>query len=460
MSQQTLFTFPCESVTFQDFLQVQKTAKGSELVKNDRHDQLIIVAFKNHIKDTCIGALKGAVFDKTTKALIAPSFPSTLECLQRDFFTRQETQDFNFTVYPAFEGVLLKVFHHQDTWHMVTQKNPDAFLRANWADKTHQFGQTLGHRLRILAKVDEGLFLNAEECKVWCMDEFDKSLDKTLIYYWLLRHTDLERVVSQGLPLEDAQAILSVGQRDVKKNFAFEWYPKVKIAGVSLHVPDQIVCKSHTHLETLLDKVDVRHQAGFLCVNQVSGDHYKVLSTSYGEKCALRDNTADIELAYLKVRGNIEHRQAFLTLYPEIHVQCDRMERKLHVLGHRILEWIRQNSPVPASKECCNLPQRDEPVFDLTPCRHLVHKHCIVDNMCHICRAMGKRRTIDTQTEVKFPGGEPHRQKRELIGKVQQHFRSYALANINRDNIFLFLTHSHHANIIYQCLPLVDRRRR
>jgi len=447
------------AVTFADFLHAQKTANGRKLILLDRNtdkDLAIVSCMKGLTKDMQLAALKGVVFDKESKELVAAAFPPTKECSQRDFMAHEQHLDFAFKVYTAYEGVLLKVFHHNGSWRMTTHKNADAFLRANWADKKRQFGQTLAQRLMMLAGNSDEIVADPAQCKAWCARHFDADLAKDVVYYWLLRHTNEERIVCRGLALDDPNAIVSVGLRQRADGNAFEWYPQVSVAGISLYRPEQLCCNSFKALDACLERQDWQREAGVICIDTANSvGNFKVLSDEYCLRSAVRDNTADLKLAYLKVRGKVDRRQLFLSLYHEQRMEFDAMEAQIYDLGKRILnDWIKRNYPVPADGGCCQQRQRaNEPVFQITPCGHFVHAGCIRDNVCHICR---HGRKIDTKTRVDFPRGEMVRERRNLLAKLAQHFHSYNLTAINGDNISLFMSQAQYAAVVHACLPVGD----
>jgi hypothetical protein len=518
--------YSSHSVVFDDVVDVMESADEKKLIisgvtftetgakvvsppKNDygeKPDIFHVFCSKAHAKDQFLNSFKGVVFDATEGGIIVPAFPGTQECKQDKL--NEPTMSVPHKIYPSYEGVLLRVFHFKNRWHVMTHKNIDAFARGSWADKTTTFGETLARRLLTLSGLDANNYSKAE-CVAWIKQHMDASLDSKFIYYWLLRPTAAERVASKGHCLDDPEAIVSVGKRDSDNDFAMTWYPSVSVAGVNLFTPKSEPCASLEELGQKLDESNPDHQSGYMCLFEGQDNNLKIMSHQYSARNDLRSNTPspllaylktrssdpqrlaflklypeleqacnDIEadlsrqqaarndlktntssrlIAYLKTRSSISQRLAFLDLYPDSEQECNDLEADLNKLMSVVQTWLKETHPIPASVGCCeHLQQKQEIVFKLMPCGHSVHKNCLTSQSPSPCKICKKR--VEHYAEQNYLYAEKDREKRDLLNKLVNHFPHTEPSQINRDNISLFLSQHKYAICIYNNVQKLKNR--
>lgn len=470
---------------------VHETSFGCDLVscpsptKDDDERQRQLSPFKGVIFSRPRGDDATGDAD-ASRLLVVPAFPVTREVGADEEALRRSPIEWDaFDWYPAYEGTLVRVFHWDGEWRLASHRNPDLLVSGHWADAAHTFGETLLHRLRRLASPQPAARkAGTSELRRWMQETFDADLDRGAVYYWLLRPSRAERIVAKGLAMKDPRAVVSVGRRRRDQALAFEWYPRISVAGFELHLPPSLASEttvsSWDALERLLARGSLDEECGLLGVRRDGReDHLKILSAPFCRVRDLRRNAPNLDLAYLQNRGRIEDRQAFLAHYLEERPRFDAMEYRLADFATEILQAVAANDPVPT--HCCppspekgqeppsdfrveaarrdSPPHDDNTVFVLLPCRHEVHGSCLQRQddagRCPLCKL-----AFTMRSRLLFPQTEKNPAMRNLLTRLRDHFPRCPLPrDINRDNVQLFLSQPKNAGVVLRCLeaPLKNK---
>lgn len=266
---------------------------------------------------------RGVVFKDDT--IVMNAFPYTLEysSFDKDNINKNISPVFNeCSFYDAYEGALIRMFHHADKWYISTHRKLNAF-RSKWASR-ESFGTCFKRALEAEIETNEELRCVIPDSDDGLLERFQKTLNPEKQYMFLVRHTEENRIVSFApeKPKLYHVGTFSDGVLTMDEN--------VKIPYPKKHTFDKL-----EDLVSYVDSVDIRELQGVICFAP-DNTQYKVLNPKYQELFKARGNEPSIKFRYLQVRMNRRHVNMLFELYPKWESTFDEIENNLYDVAKNI----------------------------------------------------------------------------------------------------------------------------
>lgn len=231
--------------------------------------------------------------------------------------------------FDSVEGTLIRVFKLDNAWFTGTHRKLDA-SKSRWAAKTETFG---GRFCEALRQSICPIGCELENDKEFLDFFYEKFLDATKKYAFLLRSSDEERIVCDAEP---KPTILHVGTWNAANEFTCD--ERVKLFGTDV-VPHPTELK----LTTLKEVADrAKRSDPRLCQGAIgfdaNGRVYKVLSTAYKYAFDIRGNVPSLNFRYLTLRkeGDDLQTQMFFNIYPKMRKASEEIERRITRLSEHL----------------------------------------------------------------------------------------------------------------------------
>lgn len=237
---------------------------------------------------------KGIIFDQSYQ-LVLGNFPIPEEIVVSS--EESQTISFPLKVYHSVEGTLIRLFYHNDDWHMATSSRLDAYT-SFWSNRK-SFGKQFEEYIE-------------EISGTLPLDVFLCSLDPKISYFFLLPTTGVNRI---GKPEDESQ-------------------PKIYLVGVQIDKELRLVDSDSEvgkNVWSYLEHTCVEnHQELFELVQKNPMIHYsekldkiqKFMSNDYSERCKLRNNSQDVVSRYFDLlRQDPEQALKFRSMYPEANLE-------------------------------------------------------------------------------------------------------------------------------------------
>lgn len=284
---------------------------------------------------------RGVVFNG--EDLFFKGFPYCVEMNDQTVFDHNLDMD-KCRFFDAHEGTLIRVFNTNGKWYTSTNRKLDAF-KSKWAAKTQTFGESFAKAVRELVFPLDGI----EDNKEFLEDIYNKWLDPTKKYMFMLKATAEERIVCDI----EKNTIYHVGTFDKEDNLSLDETVTFNTETVKKPVehlfydPDDLA----SHIQYNMDH---RKHQGILGVHQ-DGTHYKILSKEYETLFSIRDNTPSLRFRYLQLRSDETKLGQFFALYPEVRGEAEKVESEnfdlCHVLHKKYIAiYVGKCRDVPTSE--------------------------------------------------------------------------------------------------------------
>lgn len=278
---------PNSLIDFKDFIE-----------KTDDDGVLQIYSYKhctNESEDS-LKKCRGLVYHDDV--LVAKSLGFTTEYNENtnlnEMFNTESVDNYNF--YKSEEGTLIRVFCYEDKWYISTHRKLDAF-KSRWSSNS-SFGEIFENCLKKIYQDQENP-----------LSVLTSSLDKKNIYFFLIRNTSENRIVSKS-------------PEDPKVYFVGYFNGESYLNELPEHLnsfPVQISFSFSTweELTEHVKNVDPFEYQGVICFKKNSDKHFKVLNSKYQAYAQVRGNESNLLLRYLNLRDNPHMNKLFQELYPE-----------------------------------------------------------------------------------------------------------------------------------------------
>lgn len=307
--------------------------------------------------DTCndnecdlIKQSRGVVF--CGEELVLKTFPWSVELAhtEKEAILSRLRELGSFTVYPAYEGTLLRMFHFGGKWYLATHRKLNAF-RSRWACREtfgDLFVQALWYEFAANANFMEQISEKADglvtEDEIFPL--FQKCLDPSLQYVFLLRAAKENRIVCKPLDSKSDHSWVEYEPRffyvgHFKKGDE-EFYRSGSPAFCPVMTPIG-ACGGDETLTPLTPEgllmraalVDPREMQGYICFGS-NNRQLKIVNSSYQEAADVRGNEASVPYRYLQIRMDKNMRERLYTLYPEHVPKFEEYETILFELSKKI----------------------------------------------------------------------------------------------------------------------------
>ena len=260
---------------------------------------------------------RGVVFSGDT--LVMKAFPYTEEIRQTDLETYQSK--FNLSecrFYYSYEGMLIRMFYFGDKWFISTHRKLDAF-RSKWSSKV-SFGEIFVNCLQKEYENNESFVSALQDTPddLSLLERFQKTLDTTKQYMFLLLNTEDNRIVC--IPDVNGPEMYHVGTFDSTSLLPVD---------VDIHISKpREICNTPSSLEEVYShaqKLDYTRYQGIIMFTP-DNKQYKFLNSEYEYFFSVRGNEPSIKFRYLQVRTNPEYNRTLRNMYPSMCGAFDMYE--------------------------------------------------------------------------------------------------------------------------------------
>ena len=268
---------------------------------------------------------RGLVYDKNTSDILIPSFAYTdvytMDDEEKIKDILQDFHDWNF--FYSLEATLLRVFYHEGSWHIITNKKLDAF-RSRWSCR-ETFGQLFKDALCKL--------FHKESADV--LEWFYQLLDKEKIYCFLIKSNSENRIVCHykkdpivylGTLRKGGEFIHESGLPDIPEFQSFS-------------TPAGVVVNDMTELGDAVNNVNCFEYQGVIVMHKSKNRQIKIMNDEYKELFELRNNNPNLRFRYLELRHDPIMVKKFYKLYPKYADIFDTYEDALHRIARIIYQF-------------------------------------------------------------------------------------------------------------------------
>jgi hypothetical protein len=254
---------------------------------------------------------RGVIFNGDK--LLAPSFGWTAEYTQNDkalVETLIKNGGDNVKVFDSHEGCLLRLFFHKK-WYLVTHRRLDA-CKSRWSS-TEYWGEMF----------KTALTMN--------YDKFVDSLDKTLIYFFVVRNNSENRIVCVPPEKSTVYHVGTMLPNSDKGTGDLRTWTTVFDIDIGITTPTEHV---DTNVETLISYVEKNGYNTMQGVIVFTPDKiFKLYNTQYNDLLKVRGNEASIKFRYLQIRMDKVQRELLMFLYPEYCNEFEKYEMFLYKIS-------------------------------------------------------------------------------------------------------------------------------
>lgn len=273
-------------------------ALGDKVGVMDQEDGLRVLNYHYCDRDSPddLKKVRGWVQETDTGNILFETFPYTEEYNNNEdlSFLGQNVLE-EWDVYYSLEGCLLRVFWHKDRWYISTNKKLNAF-KSRWSSRK-SFGDMFREGLVYMNNGDENVLENMLE-----------KLDKTKVYFFLVRYNNENRVVCSAPKNPDC--VYFIGSWDESKVLDREWKNSVRVS------TSTAIQEIPTTLHDIVEKIDIQEYQGVILFHKSKNIQVKIYSQEYEKLYKIRGNNPNIRFRYLEVRKNPDVLQDFIRLYP------------------------------------------------------------------------------------------------------------------------------------------------
>jgi hypothetical protein len=231
----------------------------------------------------------------------------------------------------SLEGTLLRIFYYDNEWYITTHKKLNAF-KSRWSCKD-TFGE-------IFRKSLYEMFGNEADTDDVLAD-FYGELDKEIIYLFLIRSNQENRIVCQAHYTKKNEKIIYVGSFDKEFKFSLNkensenagWLGRL----CSPLSPPQF--QSVDEVIEYINNINHFEHQGLIFFDKNSCDQFKIVNPAYHQLYLLRDNNPNLRFRYLEIRNDPEKVKQLYTLYPRSADIFDEYEDILHKIARMIYHF-------------------------------------------------------------------------------------------------------------------------
>lgn len=216
----------------------------------------------------------------------------------------------DYVVFPSVEGTLIRVFHHDDSWHITTNRKLDAF-KSYWSSH-FSFGQLFVNNIFSVYKENN-------------IESFYHRLDTTKVYFFLLRPTTESRIVCNvdvnkpplyfvgTLRKGETESLLDMSNECLKEIPQMEPLNLKSVEEICQHVRD----------------MNVWDYQGIILFHKTKNQQIKFIHSEYKKLWSVRNNNPNLFLRYFEIRQDPNMLETFFKVYPKFIVIADKFEAQI-----------------------------------------------------------------------------------------------------------------------------------
>lgn len=246
---------------------------------------------------------RGLIFHN--EELLVPSFGWTAEYTKDD---KEELDNLlktteNIRIFDSHEGCLLRIFNFNSKWYIATHRRLDAF-KSRWSSKEY-WGD---------------MFVKALDQE---MEQFLNSLDKTKIYFFVVRNNKENRLVCDVSENPEIFHVGTMYKNDEKWVTSFD-------EDIGIQHPVEYVLTENNTLENMISYVEekgYKQIQGLVIFSNIC--NFKLCNKTYYDYLKIRGNEASIKFRYLQIRMHKDMREKLVFLYPNYKEDFEKYEEYL-----------------------------------------------------------------------------------------------------------------------------------
>ena len=315
------------------FIDTMQESSIIRMTDSDNSYGLQLFCYDSCTKDDseAVKQSRGIVF--SGDELVMKAFPYTEEIRVSDIENYSDKINISeCKFYRSYEGMLIRIFYYSDKWFISTHRKLDAF-RSKWSSRV-SFGdifvRCLEKEYQHNSEFAENLDRTASTLEETLLSRFEKTLDKTKQYMFLLLNNEENRIVC--IPDPDGPEMFHVGTFDSSTGSSVE--------------DDIYICRPQDLGSEYSSLQDVYEHAQTLDYTKYQGiiiftpnnKQYKVLNSDYDYFFSVRGNEPSIKFRYLQVRNNEEYSKALRMMYPNMVGAFNSYENYIRLIAKDIFE--------------------------------------------------------------------------------------------------------------------------
>jgi hypothetical protein len=270
---------------------------------------------------------RGLIYEKSSNEILVQSFgyndSYTLDEIDVFKNVLNPIEDWNF--YFSVEATLLRIFHYENNWYIVTHKKLDAF-KSRWSCR-ETFGELF---VNALSKLFDKKVENVLE---W----FYTLLDPNKVYCFLLKSNFENRIVCQYYKKEDK--IVYLGIFNIGNEYVFDSnIPNIK-EFEQFGLPIKAEINSLEDMIVIISKINCFEYQGLIAMHKTKNKQIKIYNSDYKRYFDLRGNNPNLRFRYLELRNNPEKINMLYHLYPKSADIFDQYEDILNKISRMIYHF-------------------------------------------------------------------------------------------------------------------------
>ena len=279
------------------------------IIIEDQTDKLTLLHYEGSVSDQTeqhIKNVRGTITDEKFDTIVSTfGFTPEYTVKEREKYVDLLTDVSTCTVYRAEEGTLLRLFFHDHQWNLSTFKRLNAF-DSRWSS-TKTFGELFIEALHYFYTHGKGkntLFYEVENL----FDVFCNTLDRTLVYTFLLRTNNDTKIVCNH---PEHPTLFFSG--------CFINGVLSKENPLLIPFPEQLHFSTLTDLELYVESINPFNVQGVLIIlpDQTT---VKISNSLYSTYKLIRGSEPDIEMAYFRVRKHQPDLELFQKMFTHVKV--------------------------------------------------------------------------------------------------------------------------------------------
>ena len=293
----------------------------SQIIIEDQSYDLTLTHYTNATEESSVEVKRnrGKIIDGEGE-VVCSSFgftPDYVVMEDREKYIPLLTDLSKCDIFRSEEGSVLRLFFNDNRWNLSTHKRIDAFSSRWSSSKT--FGEWFMTALEYFFIHGEGkgqlTFENHDEL----FDRFCDTLDKTIVYTFLLRTNQDTKIVCT---VPDHPTLFFAG--------AFQNEKRVKNITLQIPSPLRVEFSTVSELEEYVTSLSPFDHQGVIVMLE-DDSTIKIIHPLQSSYKLIRGSEPDITAAYFRIRNNKQDVALFTRLFPNVAVSL--LEEKIFLLG-------------------------------------------------------------------------------------------------------------------------------
>lgn len=268
------------------------------------------------------------------KKLIMKTFGYTPEFLEKDivsvmdFFINQNVEHLEQCfVFDSEEGALIRIFYHDEKWHVATHRKLDAF-RSKWSTQ-ESFGsifeRALIGRFESSQEFEEYIGTEGKTHPEKILEIFLSKLDNTHVHTFLVSNTEENRIVCMAPSVPRVNYVGSFSPDG--KEYTFAHMP--------LLTPRRHSFPSITAMCNHVRDINHHFLQGLIVITP-GLQACKIINSNYRYYYELRGNCPSVRFRYLQIRTLGTKNANYRSLYPHFGPDFDEIEQIIQQIARNI----------------------------------------------------------------------------------------------------------------------------